>query len=455
MSIFKQNDIRGRYPEEWNSLAAYKIGCALSGIFKEKKIVIGRDGRETSAEIFDFLTQGLMRVGFNIYDIGVVDTPAVYFSVGKYGFDGGLMITASHNPAGYNGIKITLKDAVPVDYETGIKKIENLVKEMSVVPSDEHQKQVLTAGIIQEFDIERSYVDFLDSFKEDYAGLKVVVDCSNGAAGRFIRSMFHDYKGSLEILNDTIDGTFPAHGPNPSAVESLTQLKRAVLETGAEIGFCFDGDADRVVMVDDKGSTVSPDIITAILSLYILEEKGDQVLVDIRSSNSVKEFLLGNGASPLICPVGHAKIKKMLRDTGALYGGELTGHHYFRDNYYCDSAWITVFTILNVIAELGESLSSLSSRIMKYAFSGEKSFKLPDQQKQDMVLKKLMKKYSDADMDILDGIRFNYPDWWFIVRKSGTEPLLRLVLEADTKGKMNEKLEAISTEISEYITEQE
>ncbi len=448
MSIFKQNDIRGRYPEEWNSLTAYKIGCALSEIFEGNRIVVGRDGRTTSKEILDSVSSGLIEKDFKVYNIGIVDTPAVYFAVGRYGFDGGLMITASHNPAGYNGIKITFKGALPVDYETGIKKIEKLVNEMEKVSLPERSN----IGGMESFDIESDYIDFLDNFKGDYTGLKVVFDCSNGSAGRFIKKLFYDFKGSVEIINDTIDGMFPAHGPNPLSPGSLTQLVERVLETGADAGFCFDGDADRVVMVDDKGQVVSPDIITALMGLSLLEKKGDKVLVDIRSSNSVKEFLSENGASPVICPVGHAKIKKILRDTDALYGGELTGHYYYRDNYFCDSAWITVFTMLNVIKATGDSLSTLSRRIMKYAFSGEKSFKLPDQEKQNSVMRKLLENHSDALINTLDGIRFDYPDWWFIIRKSGTEPLIRLVLEADTEEKMDKKIKAVTEEIHEYIT---
>ncbi len=452
MSVFKANDIRGRYPGEWDGNTAYRIGLALSYIFKGDRIVVGRDGRDTSTEIFTLLTRGMTDNGLNVYDIGLVDTPSVYFTVGKYEFDGGIMITASHNPEGYNGIKITGKNTVPIEYEGGIRKLEQLVNGNDKLHRQSSSGKK-TAGKVEKLNIEKEYLSFLGNFKSDYSGLRAVFDCSNGAAGRFIRGILSDFKGDSIIINEEIDGSFPAHGPNPSSPGSLDQVRETVLKSGADIGFCFDGDADRVVMVDDEGNSVSPDLITAAMSLYLLDgNERSKVLVDIRSSNSIGEFLVSSGADPVMCPVGHARIKKMLRETDALYGGELTGHYYFRDNYYCDSAWITVFIMLNVVRESGERLSSLSRRIMKYAFSGEKSFKLSDSEKQDLVIKKLMERYSDADIDLLDGVRFNFPDWWFIIRKSGTEPLLRLVLEADTQEKMNTKLEIVSKAILENMS---
>ncbi len=456
MSIFKANDIRGRYPEEWDGSTAYRIGLALAEIFEGNRIVIGRDGRSTSKEIFTFLTKGMMERGMNISDMGMVDTPAVYFAVGKYGFDGGIMITASHNPVGYNGIKITGRNAVPVEYATGIRRIENLVEEFNNDKGN-IQKYDHHPGFTGKFDIKKSYLEFLNGFKGDFRGIKAVFDCSNGTAGCFAEDMLHDFSGNAEIINDRVDGEFPAHGPNPSAEGSLDQVKELVLNSGADIGFCFDGDADRVVMIDDRGNSVSPDIITAVMGLYFFRNRADyisgknKVLIDIRSSNSVGEFLQNIGAVPVTCPVGHAKIKKMLREENAFYGGELTGHYYYRANFFCDSAWITVFTLLNVLSVTGEKLSVLSSKIMKYAFSGEISYPVGDQKSQEDVLLRLKEKYSDASIDSLDGLRFDYPGWWFIVRKSGTEPFLRLVVETETQEELNKKLESITEEISKSV----
>jgi len=443
MSIYKANDIRGLYPVDWDRNTAYRIGYALGDLFEGRTVVIGRDGRDSSDEIFEYLCRGLLKRGFEITDIGMVDTPAVYYMVGTHGFGLGLMITASHNPAGYNGLKITGPGAIPVDYETGIKKIEEITAGQGVSEDD----RVVRAEDIRMLDITGEYCRFIAGFQGNTENLRAVFDCSNGMAGRFIHDILKSFEGETLLLNDNVDGSFPAHGPNPSAEGSLVQLRSKVLESGADIGFCFDGDADRVVVVDENGSPVSPDIVTALLGFHFLGDNKEKVLVDIRSSNSIPEYIRNLGGEPLYCPVGHAKIKKMLRAENAVYGGELTGHYYYRENFFCDSAWITVFAILKALASAGNKLSELSGNLMKYSFSGEISYEVSDQSAQDEILKRLNEKYSDASIGTLDGLRFNYDDWWFIVRKSGTEPLLRLVVEASTEKKLDEKVRILSEEI--------
>jgi len=452
MNIYKANDIRGLYPGEWDENTAFRIGYALGELSDGRRVVIGRDGRHSSEEIFKYLCSGLVERGFEILDIGMVDTPAVYYMVGTYGFNLGLMITASHNPAGYNGIKITGSGAVPVDYESGIKDIERI----SDAFQESGDRPGVPEGSIRKQDIAEEYSSFIAGFQGHTENIRAVFDCSNGMAGRFVHDVLKGFKGDVLILNDTVDGDFPAHGPNPSSAGSLDQLKDAVLDYGADIGFCFDGDADRVVIIDEKGELVSPDIVTALLGIYFLGGEHDnlndtnRVLVDIRSSNSISEYIRGMGGNPLYCPVGHAKIKKILREQNAVYGGELTGHYYFRDNFFCDSAWITVFVLLKVLSLKNSRLSSLRNEIVKYAFSGELSYEVSDQSVQDEVLKNLNEIYADASIEKLDGIRFNYDDWWFIIRKSGTEPLLRLVVEASTEDQLNEKVRMISNEILKF-----
>ena len=450
MSIFKSNDIRGLYPKEWDSDTAYRIGLAFSVVIQGSRIVIGRDGRNSSDEIFTFLTKGLVESGMEISDLGIVDTPAVYFSVGTYGFDGGIMITASHNPVGYNGLKLTGRNAIPIVSENGLKRIEEMVGSIS-----HNSKPNRKRGRIVHFDIQEAYVNYLAEYKEDYSDLNAVFDCSNGAAGRFASQLLADFQGNAVIINNTIDGQFPAHGPNPSAEGSIDQLREKVLESGSAVGFCFDGDADRVVMVDDKGSIVSPDLVTALLGQYFTEKEKmsspeSKVLVDIRSSNAVSEYLKTIGALPLKCPAGHARIKRMLREEDAVCAGELTGHYYYRDNFYCDSAWITVFILLNILSSTGEKLSYLKKRIMKYAFSGEISFPFESSGKQEQVISQLLERYSTAEIEQVDGFRFNFSNWWFIVRKSGTEPLLRIVVEAEESGEMEKRVKSLSKEIMEF-----
>ncbi len=443
MSIFKENDIRGLYPGDWDKNTAYRIGTCIPDIIRGKNIVIGRDGRESSDEILKYITKGLTDRGINVIDIGRVDTPAVYFSIGNYNFDGGIMITASHNPVGYNGLKITGNNASPIEYTSGLKKLEDLV-----LGSAKKEKGVL--GKVTNLDISADYVNYLKGFQTSKKKIKAVFDCSNGAAGRFIKDILATFHGDAIIINREIDGTFPNHGPNPVLQENLQQLKRKVKDSGADIGFCFDGDGDRVVMIDSSGKILSPDVITAIIGLFYFKYhpgkiNGNKILlVDIRSSNSVGEFLTGIGADVEVCPVGHAKIKKLMREHQALFAGELTGHYYYRENFYSDSAWLSIFRVISVLSEGTKNLLELEEEILQYHFSGELSFKVDDK---DAVINKLQNKFSDAIINSLDGYRFDYSDWWFIIRKSGTEPLIRLVVEADSKELLDQRV----SEITEII----
>lgn len=439
MSIFKDNDIRGLYPEDWDKDTAFDIGNCIPDILNCKHIVIGRDGRESSYEILCSLTNGLIERGITVTDIGVVDTPAVYFSIGKYKFDAGLMITASHNPVGYNGIKITGKKGKPIESTSGLKKLETLTMGHKCISTKEK-------GTISSLDISEDYVKFIKSYQKDNMKLKAVFDCSNGSAGRFIKDILSSFPGEMEILNGEINGFFPNHGPNPVLPENLIQLKKRVVETGSDIGFCFDGDADRVVVIDSSGEVVSPDLLIAIIGSYYLNNeavKSDEkpkFLVDIRSSNSIGEYLTKKGANVQVCPVGHAKIKKQMRGEDALFAGELTGHYYYKENIYCDSAWISIFRVLAVLSDGKKTLQELKSEILRYHFSGELNFKVNDASR---VINELRANFSDAKINDLDGYRFDYPDWWFIIRKSGTEPLIRLVAEAKTKETYDQNIDKV------------
>jgi phosphomannomutase len=444
MSIFKENDIRGLYPGDWDKNTACRIGIFLPEIFGGKNIVIGRDGRESSNEILDFISKGLIEQGVILTDIGIVDTPAVYFSIGNYNFDGGIMITASHNPVGYNGLKISGKGAYPIEYTSGLKKLEDLVVGKNFID----QK---SSGKLKYLDITNEYINYLRSFQTSKKKIKAVFDCSNGAVGRFVKDILYTFHGEAIVINSEIDGTFPNHGPNPVLIENLNQLRDKMRETEADIGFCFDGDGDRVVMMDNRGEIISPDLLTAIIGLYYFKfhpesiSGNNTILVDIRSSNSIREYLAEMGANVVICPVGHAKIKKLMREHQALFAGELTGHYYYRENFYCDSAWLSIFRVLSVLAEGSKTLTDLENEIMKYHFSGELNFKIDNN---DKVIQALLDQYSSAIINNLDGYRFDFPDWWFIVRKSGTEPLIRLVVEAESNELLEQKIVELSQKIS-------
>ncbi len=446
MSVFKENDIRGLYPGDWDKNTVFKIASFLPQIINCKNVVIGRDGRESSNEILEYLIKGLTERGLDVIDIGVIDTPALYFTVGNFDYDAGIMITASHNPVGYNGLKIISAGASPVEYTSGLMKLEKLV-------INEKLKNIKTIGNYNILDIEDDYINYLKKYKISKKKIKAVFDCSNGAAGRFANKILEDFSGKAIVLNSKIDGTFPNHGPNPILAENLNQVKEKVLDTCADIGFCFDGDGDRVVVIDSTGDVVSPDFLSAVIGLYYFELHPEEingntkVLVDIRSSNSVGEFLSKMGADVEVCPIGHAKIKKILREKNALFAGELTGHYYYRENFYSDSAWISIFRVLSVLSEGNKTLQELKKDIFKYHFSGELNFKIDDK---DRVIENLLTKYSDAVINDLDGYRFDYSDWWFIIRKSGTEPLIRLVAEADTKEVLDKKVKEI-TDIIKYV----
>jgi len=429
LSVFKENDIRGLYPEDWNKDIAYKIGYFLSDIFTCQNIVIGRDGRESSQEILEYLSIGLTDKRINITDIGIVDTPAVYFAIENYCFDLGIMITASHNPVGYNGLKISGSKNNPIDVISGIKKLENLINKNKDLISPDRKTN------LKYLDIGSAYIEYINSFQIDKKKIKAVFDCSNGSSGRFIKDILKNFHGETIILNSNIDGTFPNHGPNPVINENLIEIKTEILKNKADIGFIFDGDGDRVVMIDGSGEIISPDLITAILGLYYFRNNSEKiteyrtVLVDIRSSNSIREYLAPLGASVEFCPAGHGKIKKLMRERQAVLAGELSGHYYFKDSFFSDSAWVAIFRVLTVLSEGNKTLLDFKKEILKYYFSGELSFKVKDV---ELLLEKLLIKFSDAKINTLDGYRFNYHDWWFIIRKSGTEPLIRLVVEAET-----------------------
>ncbi|RKX72500.1 MAG: phosphomannomutase/phosphoglucomutase [Spirochaetes bacterium] len=440
MNIFKDNDIRGLYPQDWNRETAYRIGYLIPEVITGRNIVIGRDGRESSKEIFQSIAEGLNDRGVDVIDIGVVDTPAVYFTVGYFGYDGAIMITASHNPVGYNGLKLTEKNAIPIDSKNGLDLIKSLLNTSKEIPFE-------GKGDVLQKDISLDYCNYLKKFRPQNSRLKAVYDCSNGSIASNIHAILKDDTDNSILINDRVIGDFPNHGPNPTLPENLVQLQDKIKETRADIGFCFDGDGDRVVIVDNDGEIVSPDLITALIGIYYFKlfpekrEGNNKVLVDIRSSQSVSESLENIGAEVIACPVGHSKIKKIMRAENALFAGELTGHYYFSENYYSDSAWISVFRILTVLSEGDLNLRDLKAELLKYGHSGEINFTVKDSGK---LIDKLQGIYSDAVISDMDGYKFVYPDWWFIVRKSGTEPLLRLVVETRESDALNAKINEIS-----------
>ncbi|MBN2173774.1 MAG: phosphomannomutase/phosphoglucomutase [Bacteroidales bacterium] len=447
MKAFHAYDIRGVYNDEFTSADVYKIGYFLPRLLKANKVLVGRDCRLSSPEIFEQLSNGIMDSGADVYDAGQTTTPMIYWSTARMGFDASVMITASHNAKEYNGLKISTTDASPVGYDTGLKEIERKILDHEPIQSTAKK------GKIHSIDIRNSYLDFQKQFVPDLSDFKVVIDCSNGMAGLLIRDLLKD---SAIYINEKPDGNFPNHDPNPLIPKNVKQLQEAVIREKCEAGVIFDGDADRVMFVDEKGNFVSPDLIIAVLGGYFAREKGltGNVLQDIRTSKSVTEYIEALGFKMHIWKVGRAYAALKLKEIDGLFGGELAGHYYFRDFYYSDSgilAALLVLGILNRQKKTGVSFSELIGRISKYANSGEVNFRLNHKQEaMESVKNYFISLENPVKIYDFDGYRVEFRDWWFNIRLSNTEPYLRLIAEAGSENLLKEKIKQIEAIIKQY-----
>ena len=429
--IFKAYDIRGLYPEQLNEKIAEKIGRAFIEFTKARKVVVGYDMRPDSVPLFNALAKGMTEQGADVVNLGMCSTPMSYFANGKLGADGSIIITASHNPAGWNGFKMCKANAVPISGATGIMDIERIVEEESWSKSDR-------IGSISEYDIAPEYAKFLQDHLKIDRKLKVVVDYAN-SMGSFESAGIEDYFEIIPMYKD-LDGTFPNHEANPLKLDTLDALRAKVKEVGADFGAAFDGDADRCGFVDNEGEIIPMDLFTAIIAQDILSEGPATILYDLRSSRAVKECIEENGGTAIMSRVGHAFIKAQMREHDAVFAGELSGHYYFKENFTAESQGLAFVKFANLICKSGKTSSELVAPLRKYAFSGEINSKVADTQ---TVLTKLKSEYADGNQFELDGLSVEYPTWWFNVRASNTEPLLRLIVEADTEELMEEKRDAI------------
>jgi len=436
--IYKAYDIRGVYNKDWNKEEAYKIGCFLPTLLEAKKIVVGRDVRASSEEIFTALTEGITDAGCDVYSIGLSSTPMVYFSTVKYDMDGSVMITASHNPPEYNGLKVSSKLAKPVGYDTGLNKLEEMVRKNDFSKSS-------VKGKIHELNIKEDYLSHLHGFAKNIKPLKVVIDTANGMGGLIIPDLLKDLGFNVIKMYSELDGTFPNHLPDPLKQENLNDLMKKVTETGADLGIAIDGDGDRVMFIDENGRYISADLVIPVLGKVLLEEQKGYVLYDVRSSRSVPEEIEKMGGTPYMWMVGHAFMKKKLRELDGIYGGELAGHYYFKDNFYTDSGVVALLTVLSALSKDGRKFSEIINDIKHYNFSGEINFKVEDKKEK---MEEIKEKYSDGKLIEIDGIRIEYDNYWFNVRPSNTEPYLRLVVEADTEELMNRKIEELTSIIN-------
>jgi phosphomannomutase len=446
MKAFKAYDIRGVWGEDLNQDIVYKIGYFFPKVIPCSKVLVGRDGRISSNEMFQALTDGLTDAGVDVYDAGLATTPMIYWGSGKFEFDASIMITASHNSAVYNGMKFSAKDVEPIGYDNGLNIIEVLIEKQVEVKKR-------TKGLLKKFRLKDHYSQFLTSYVLDFSGLKLAIDCSNGMASLFV----HEFFGAeSHYLNDTIDGNFPAHEPNPLLPENQEQIKKSVLEHHCDAGLIFDGDADRVMFIDEKGQFVSPDLIIALLGHYFFEERQEtgKVVQDIRTSKAVADYLKQFGAEVVTWKVGRAFGATKLKQVNGIYGGELAGHYYFKDFYYSDSGMLAAILVLRVLLkfkEEGVSFSDMMERISAYANTGEVNFKI-EQKKEAMYAVKSYFMENEPPVNFLDvdGYRLDFDDWWFNIRPSNTEPFLRFLAEAKSKDLLDRKTKIIFGIISKF-----
>jgi phosphomannomutase len=453
-AIFKAYDIRGIYPDQIDEEDAWKIGCATARFLRSllsgyergqanaQSLCVGRDMRTHSKAIAKALIKGMNATGANVIDIGMVDTPQMYFAINHLGTCGGVQVTASHNPAKYNGFKISGLSAKPVGVDTGLKDIKHIA--MALV----HTKAKVT-GSVQKYDLTAEYKNHVLKFlRPNIKKMKIAVDAFNGMAGTMVPAIFSNLPVEIVPLNFEHTGEFK-HEPNPLVEKYLDEVKAAVKEKECNFGVCFDGDADRLMMVDEKGDTIGCDLMTALMAPYFLEKKPKSAIVyDLRSSRVVMEEIIKYSGTPRRERVGHAFMKKAMRDSHAIFGGELSGHFYYSNNYYTDSAVITLVHVMNIVSKAGVPMSELIKPLRKYRSSGEINFEVEDKQAK---MDELARRYSDGRIDHLDGITIGYKDWWFNCRPSNTEPLLRLNIEAKSKEMLDEKFSELAEHFGEPI----
>ncbi len=444
--IFKSYDIRGKYPEEVNEQVAYKIGQAFTKMVKQRRkvkkidIVVGQDNRLSSPPLFRGLSQGIIDSGANVVSLGVCTAPMFYFASKHYKFDdGGIMITASHNPPQYNGFKIVKEVPIPIDSQTGLEKIKKMIIK-------EEFKISKTKGKIFKKSILQEYVKFnLKGF--DFARmlpLRVVIDTGNTSSGIIIPEIFKKTKLKIAHLFPRLDGNYPNHPPDCLKKENLKQLQKEVLKKKADLGVAFDGDGDRIVFLDEQGKFISPNIITAALASTLAKENpGEKFIYTVRGSKIISEAIKEGGGRPVIWRVGHSYIKRKMRKDNILFGGEASGHYYLREHYFSEAPFFVLFKILGEMSQSKKKISELAKPFQRYFHSGEVNFKVKDKKK---VLKTLEKKFSKGGKVLkIDGLRVDFPDWWFNVRPSHTEPVLRLVVEAKIKKLMEKKVKEIKS----------
>ncbi|MGD8922136.1 MAG: phosphomannomutase/phosphoglucomutase [Candidatus Zixiibacteriota bacterium] len=436
-SIFKAYDIRGTVPDQLNADVAYKVGAALAAYLKPTSIAVGRDMRLSSDDLFENVAKGINDNGVDVIDLGRISTDGLYFAVGKYGFDGGLMITASHNPKQYNGFKICRKEAVPLSGKEGLDQI------LSLIQDDRFLTKSASKGMIIRKDISEDYarhcLSFIDVSK--VKSYKVVMDAGNGMAGLTLPPVLKKLPIDVTPLFFELDGSFPNHPASPIELENLVDLQKKMAEVKADFGAAFDGDADRMFLLDKEGNQVGGDMVTALVAKSFLKKNpGETILYNLICSRAVPELVERLGGKAIRTPVGHALIKPLMKKYNAIFGGEHSGHFYFRDNWFADSGLIAFLVCLELMSVENRPLHDLIADINPYFRSGEINSRVDDIQNR---IEKVAKEYESGKQDRLDGLTVGYDDWWFNLRPSNTEPLLRLNVEANSEALLKKKTEEL------------
>jgi phosphomannomutase len=437
-AIFKAYDVRGIYPNELNEDIAYQIGRAFVAFLGVDRVAVGRDMRLSGPALAGALLQGIAAQGAEAIDLGLTSSDELYFAVGKFGYPAGVMVTASHNPAEYNGLKMCRAEAVPLSESTGLTDIRDMIVN-DAIPAATQQGQITQRDVLD------AYVEHALSFIDvkTLRPLKVVADAGNGMAGMILPRVFDRLPCELVPLYFDLDGSFPNHPANPIEPENIADLQAKVRETGADVGVAFDGDADRMFIVDEHGTFVGGDMVTAMVAQRLLRRyPGAAIVYNLICSRSVPETIEAAGGRPVRERVGHSFIKATMRREDAVFGGEHSGHFYFRDNWYADSGLIAFLSVLELLSDANKPVSAVLQPIDPYKRSGEINSEVKDIK---AVLTKVEDHYraAGATIDKLDGLTVEYPDWWFNLRSSNTQPLLRLNVEAANDAELRAKTDEV------------
>jgi len=436
--IFGAYDVRGIYPETLDEDAAYRIGRAFVQYLGASAVAVGRDMRVSSPALAGAVNRGITDQGADAIDLGMTTTDELYFAVGKFGYPAGVMVTASHNPKQYNGLKMCREEAIAISSETGGNAIRDLALAGNP-PEPARKGQVIQRDVTDDY--VRHVLSFIDVAK--VRPLKIAVDAGNGMAGMIVPKVFEQLPCELIPLYFELDGTFPNHPASPIEPENTAVLRALVPERHCDMGVAFDGDADRMFLVDEQGKLLGGDMVTALVAQSLLRKHpGATILYNLISSRSVPELIERDGGRAVRTRVGHSFIKAQMRQENAIFGGEHSGHFYFRDNWYADSGLIAFLVVLELISESGKTVSDLVRAVDHRFRSGEINTEVADQEGR---MRAIEAHYvaEGGQVDFLDGITVSFPTWWFNVRPSNTEPLLRLNLEADTADEMAKRRDEV------------